>query len=192
MVSQSRPVEITIKNDEAKPTLALEIDGSSELAEDGDTGTANGSIVVKATLKGPGVANTTTVALSVSPVDSTRAYLTSVDQSIEVLGNAKDSEMTQTLNFTIVNDGKFFEDLELTITGKAEGFDDATATVTVLDDDQDVTLSLDVTEVTESKGEDQEVQVTGDIACSAIDYHGRAYYGDQQQRSLQRERRHDD
>ena len=36
----SRPVEITLKNDEAKPTLALEIVDGSTLAESGDTGTA--------------------------------------------------------------------------------------------------------------------------------------------------------
>ena len=118
---------------------------------------------MKATLKGPGVANTTDVALSVSPVDSTRAYLTEEDPMINVPGNEEDADEMTTLDFTIINDGKFFDDLELTITGKAEGFDDATATVTVLDDDQDVTLSLDVMNVMESKGEDQEVQVTATL-----------------------------
>ena len=71
-----------------------------------------------------------------------------------------DAEQMTTLQFTIVNDGKFFQDLELTITGKAEGFDDATAMVTVRDDDQDLTLSVDDMAVTESGGEDQEVVVT--------------------------------
>ena len=62
-----------------------------------------------------------------------------------------------------MNDGKFFQDLDLTVTASAEGFDDATTMIMVRDDDQDVTLSLDVTNVTESKGEDQEVQVTATL-----------------------------
>ena len=93
-------------------------------------------------------------------MDSTRAYLTEEDPMINVPGNEEDADEMTTLRFTIINDGKFFQDLELTITGKAEGFDDATATVTVRDDDQDLTLSVDDMAVTESGGEDQEVVVT--------------------------------
>ena len=47
-----------------------------------------------------------------------------------------------TLNFEVVNDGKFFQDLVLTVTAKADGYDTVTKTLTVLDDDQDVTLSF--------------------------------------------------
>ena len=101
------------------------------------------------TLKGapPASGDNTTVTLTVTPADadSTRYYLTNQDDEYTIQidgGGTVDSNSNRTLTFNVIQDGKFFQDLVLTITAKADGFDTVTKTVTVLDDDQDVTLSF--------------------------------------------------
>ena len=163
----ARSETITITDDEAKPTLQLaiaETSAATSLNEDGDTGTNSVTVMFQATLKGPSVPDQTQVSLSVSPENDDRYELQTADPTITISGGGvPDAQSTATVTFNVVNDGKFFQDLDLTVTASAEGFDDATTMIMVRDDDQDITLSLDVMDVTESKGEDQEVQVTATL-----------------------------
>ena len=144
----ARPVAIKLTDNEAKPKLEIAL-GATQLPENGNTGTNPVTINVVGTLKGapPAIGDDTVVNLTVTPADpdSTRYYLTNqdTDYSIDISGGGSiDSNSNRDLNFVVINDGKFFQDLVLTITAKADGYDTVTKTVTILDDDQDVTLSF--------------------------------------------------
>ena len=71
----------------------------------------------------------------------TNANVNTETRTIQGGGN-DDSATMATFNFSVTQDGKFFQDQVLTVTASADGFDSVTKTVTVRDDDQDVTLSF--------------------------------------------------
>ena len=147
----ARPVAIKLTDDESTPKLEIALD-DTDLTEEGSTGSNSEPVVVTATLKGahPASGDNAIVTLSVTPADpdSTRYYLTNTQEAYTIQMDGSDSGEPDaangnfTFDFEVVQDGKFFQDLVLTITAKADGYDTVTKTVTVLDDDQDVTLSF--------------------------------------------------
>ena len=139
----ARPVDIKLTDDESKPKLELALSGTEVLES---AGGGNQSIIATVTLKGAGLpeGTDTDVTIEVTPADEdmTRYSVTGNDTPIEIRGGSANSSQARTLDFNVMDDGKFFQDMVLTVTAKAVGFDDASKTVTVRDDDQDVTLSF--------------------------------------------------
>ncbi len=168
----ARPVAIKLTDDEDKPKLEIALSDDEVLESDG----ADQDITVTATLKGaaPATGDNADVTIEVTPADpdGTRYSVTGNEQPIDIDGGGStDSNGNLTLDFTVTEDGVFHQDLELTITAKADGYDTVTKTVTVRDDDQDVTLSfaayngtdpltlVRTANVAEGEGEEEEQEV---------------------------------
>ena len=140
----ARPVAIKLTDDEDKPKLEIAL-SADEVFESVGSGQ---SITVTATLKGaaPATGDDAVVTIEVTPADPdmTRYEVTDTGDSEISLegGGSADDSANLTLNFNVTDDGIFHQDLVLTITAKAGGYDTVTKTVTVRDDDQDVTLSF--------------------------------------------------
>ena len=169
----ARPVAINLTDDEDKPKLELALDADAVF----ESVTTPQDITATATLKGAALPSgtNTEVTFKVTPEDSDmdRYSLTNANGNTETStinggGNA-DSETTATFNFSVTQDGKFFQDQVLTVTASADGFDSVTKTVTVRDDDQDLTLSFatfgqdddptTAASVMEMEGEEEEQEV---------------------------------
>ena len=169
----ARPVAIKLTDDEDKPKLELTLSDDSVNEADG----MGQSITVTATLKGaaPATGDNADVTIEVTPADpeGTRYSVSGNENPIDIDGGGStDSNGNLTLRFDVTVDGVFHQDLELTITAKADGYDTVTKTVTVRDDDQDVTLSfaeyngptdaltlVTTANVAEGEGEEEEQEV---------------------------------
>ena len=141
----ARPAKIKLADDEKKPVLEMML-APAEVSESGTTGFNQTNVMVTATLKGPSIAGDTptAVTIEVKPADpdTTRYYVADNTQLEIGSGGNENPTDNGSLQFYVTNDSKFFQDLMLTVTAKAEGFDSVSKMVTVRDDDQDVTLSF--------------------------------------------------
>ena len=157
---EARPVKVTLTDDSEKPpTLKLAVSPEMVKEDGGDTQV----VKVTATLDGDAVQTATKVSLKLESADADR-YSVSGTKEITIPAGSK-SGITN-LSFVPVKDGIFNDDLPVTVTGSADGFEDATAMVTIRDDDHEVELTADPTAVTEKDGEAQKVTITATLPTS--------------------------
>ena len=127
-------VDVTLADDEL-PVITLSVVGDSTIGEDDSSAT---SVKVRATLADGALATSTTVTLSVDS-DSTATgggtdYTATVPTTLTIPANSASAD-TASFSITPTNDSIFEGDETVVIEGAAAGFNVASVTITIEDDD---------------------------------------------------------
>ena len=127
-------VDVTLADDEL-PVITLSVVGDSTIGEDDSSAT---SVKVRATLDGGALTTSTTVTLSVDS-DSTATgggtdYTATVPTTLTIPANSASAD-TASFSITPTNDSIFEGDETIIIEGAATGFNVASVTITIEDDD---------------------------------------------------------